>query len=252
MFKIAAVVVTGLLIQDASAQRVRIQPPSYKPEPPRPSAPRTLNVPPTADLLQQFDVAGVKLGMESEKVVALLASKGFHVPREEGGEMWSRRRCDWNCRIEKIAAQRQLRAPKPETKGLEYIDSVGPNEQRIVVTFVPSPTGMIVSEVTYGIPTTQISEPDFISKAVQKYGKNYSRYSDSILFCHASLPCARDIEDKVLTPYISDSSSKLGGYTNTRYYQFTLYEGAQMARRRAALFSATVERVAPKSGQVAF
>ena len=114
----------------------------------------------TLHVVENFDVAGVKLHMTPEEARHALAAKGFSVSDDSMGDSWSAQ--------VSAEAGKYANTPKYYTRAVRYTNAEGPESQKVEVSYEVLEEGSFVKEVRYSLPAER---GKFIELVKSKYGR---------------------------------------------------------------------------------
>lgn len=212
--------------------------------------PVRISAPSVEQLLAKYDIAGVRLGMTPDQARSALLTAGYTFDEKTSQQF----ECGWDCALEKLVAQRQLRSPRTfSTKVVRWLGMQGPRGQFVEVSFSPTDRGQVATTVRYAIPISQISDQDFQRQMISKFGNPSINENARIMaYCVPVEPhCYNRSDIKNIFP----SLGTWGGLSYRREYRtydLVLSEGTYLQNRRGERLAQIVDGLAPKNARAAF
>lgn len=185
--------------------------------------------------VQDFDVAGVKLGMSPLEARTALVEHGFSVSDDRMSLSWAGQ----------IAAEagKYVNTPKIETQSVWLTSAKGPDYQSIEVTYEIRPAGSVVATVTYQRPA---STGDIWPTVRQRYGLPTWKSVVSAIYCADMTGCPERYFTEADFAYLLIYSSGSGRSS------VTLSQGRKANLSWKSDFYAAVRAIAPAYGKAGF
>lgn len=181
---------------------------------------------------QQLELAGVRIGMAAREVAPLLVAAGYR-PFQGGVGL------SWDGSVADRARQRGVRLPATDrvpswasfVKGEEYVE----------VQYRQTPTGAVVSEVSYTINAEAIAPQRFRAVLLARYGRSGWDNGGEVLYCSRG---ERVCNQWAYVQGLQHPSIfvMLGGHQ----HRITLKSGGRIEEAHEAALRAEVDRRAPR------
>lgn len=134
--------------------------------------------------IEDFDIAGVKLGMSPAEVRQALDGKGFTLSAVESRDQSFARLVEW------AASQRQQPVPNvPPRDKLFHVSGVDGSQNKLFVEFVDMPQGPEVAKVSLTFNPNFTDLQSLPKDLERKYGKPTQVGSLGLLWCKAEISC---------------------------------------------------------------
>jgi hypothetical protein len=187
-------------------------------------------------VVERFDVARLKLGMSPSQVKSVLGSGGFTI--EKG--IWDDQD-SWQAQLSKAVEARRPGTPISRTRVAARTTAVGRQGEKIEVLYFPTPGGAVVSQVTYTMPASRMTNEAFDAQVLSKYGKP-GAVNPIWYYCdHQGTYCGG-------WGGTWDRFSDMSVFNNT----IKLKYGGNFTSAMEKLFSEAVEAAAPRNGAATF
>lgn len=187
--------------------------------------------------VEEFDVAGVKLGMSPEEARAALEAKGFKpLGADKTQGSWAARLSD------EVAKRRNVDTVNTTVSMLTV--ARGDQGERIEVWYSATPEGAVASSVQFLIPTNRMEKGFFARSVEGKYGTVTYGEAKSGIFCSKGEEKCRPWEVQA-SPFLKVDS----GYS---FYEVYLAYGSDFKAGLKAQMVAQVESAAPKDAVATF
>lgn len=187
--------------------------------------------------VDEFDVAGVKLGMSPEEARAALEAKGFKARDNDPAQP------SWAALLSREIAKRRQVEANDSTVPM-FTRANGEQGESIEVWYAATPQGAIVASVKFLIPTDRMERDLFERSVAEKYGAASYEDKTERIFCSRG--------ESECKPWQVQAHPHLTADVDYHFYGVSISYGSDFRDAMTARMAAAVEAAAPKDAVATF